>query len=45
MGNWECTVCGWVYDPGQGDPSPEDYARNGVRGSTGFLGLPGVRRP
>jgi len=34
MGKWECTVCGWVYDPQQGDPS------QGIAPGTPFEQLP-----
>lgn len=30
MEKWECTVCGYVYDPEKGDPS------NGVQPGTRF---------
>jgi rubredoxin len=31
---WMCTVCGYVYDPAQGDPD------NGVAAGTPFVKLP-----
>jgi len=31
---WECTVCGYIYDPGEGDPS------GGVKMGTTFEDLP-----
>ena len=31
---WECTVCGYVYDPAQGDPEA------GVASGTAFEDLP-----
>ncbi|MEE9202630.1 MAG: rubredoxin [Dehalococcoidia bacterium] len=34
MSQWECTVCGYIYDPEQGDPD------NGVAPGTPFEGLP-----
>ncbi len=34
MSRWECNVCGYVYDPAQGDPD------NGVAPGTPFEGLP-----
>ena len=34
MGKWECTVCGWVYDLQQGDPS------QGIAPETPFEQLP-----
>ncbi|HAF69898.1 MAG: Rubredoxin [Acetothermia bacterium 64_32] len=34
MEKWECTVCGWVYDPKEGDPS------QGVAPGTPFEDLP-----
>jgi rubredoxin len=34
MGKWECTVCGWVYDPEKGDPS------QGIAPGTPFEQLP-----
>lgn len=34
MGKWECTLCGYVYDPQQGDP------KNGIAGGTAFEQLP-----
>ena len=34
MDKWECTVCGWVYDPQQGDPS------QGIAPGTPFEQLP-----
>ena len=33
MSQWECTVCGYIYDPAQGDPD------NGVAPGTPFEGL------
>lgn len=34
MQKWECTVCGWIYDPAKGDPS------QGIQPGTGFEDLP-----
>ncbi|NOX45175.1 MAG: rubredoxin [Caldiserica bacterium] len=34
MEKWECTVCGWIYDPEAGDPS------QGVEPGTPFEDLP-----
>lgn len=34
MGRYECTACGYVYDPETGDPD------NGVRPGTPFEDLP-----
>jgi len=34
MDKWECMVCGYVYDPAQGDPD------NGVEPGTPFEALP-----
>jgi rubredoxin len=34
MQKWECTVCGWVYDPAKGDPS------QGIKPGTPFEDLP-----
>lgn len=34
MQKWECTVCGYVYDPSVGDPD------NGVATGTAFEALP-----
>ncbi len=34
MSRWECTVCGYIYDPAQGDPD------NGVAPGTPFEKLP-----
>jgi rubredoxin len=34
MKNWECTVCGYVYDPKIGDPD------NGIAPGTKFEDLP-----
>lgn len=31
---WECTVCGYIYDPDQGDPDA------GVKPGTAFEDLP-----
>jgi len=31
---WECTVCGYIYDPGTGDPE------QGVKPGTPFEELP-----
>lgn len=31
---WQCTLCGYVYDPEQGDPD------NGVKPNTSFHDLP-----
>jgi len=34
MEKWECTVCGYVYDPAKGDPA------NGVAPGTPFEQIP-----
>lgn len=34
MQKWECTVCGWIYDPAKGDPS------QGIAPGTAFEDLP-----
>jgi len=34
MSRYRCTVCGYVYDPEQGDPA------NGVEAGTSFEDLP-----
>ncbi|MFN3346869.1 MAG: rubredoxin [Candidatus Bipolaricaulaceae bacterium] len=34
MQKWECTVCGWIYDPAKGDPS------QGIAAGTAFEDLP-----
>jgi len=34
MNKWRCTVCGFIYDPVEGDPD------NGVPAGTPFEGLP-----
>ncbi len=34
MSKWECTVCGWVYDPQVGDSS------QGIQPGTPFEDLP-----
>jgi rubredoxin len=34
MEKWECTVCGYIYDPEEGDPD------NGIGGGTSFEDLP-----
>jgi rubredoxin len=34
MGRYVCSICGYVYDPVQGDPD------NGVRKGTSFEDLP-----
>lgn len=34
MKSYECTVCGYVYDPEQGDPD------NGVAAGTAFEDIP-----
>jgi len=34
MEKWECTVCGWIYDPQKGDPT------QGIEPGTSFEGLP-----
>jgi rubredoxin len=34
MDKWECTVCGYIYDPAKGDPD------NGVKAGTPFEKLP-----
>jgi len=35
MQKWQCSVCGYVYDPEQGDPD------NGINPGTPFGDLPG----
>ncbi|MDA8336500.1 MAG: rubredoxin [Peptococcaceae bacterium] len=35
MEKWECTICGYVYDPAEGDPE------HGVEPGTPFEKLPG----
>ena len=34
MEKWECQVCGYIYDPQEGDPD------NGVEAGTSFEDLP-----
>jgi len=34
MSKWECTVCGWIYDPAKGDPT------QGIQPGTAFDELP-----
>jgi len=34
MEKWECTACGYIYDPAKGDPD------NGVAPGTSFESLP-----
>jgi len=34
MEKWECTVCGWIYDPAKGDPS------QGIPAKMAFEDLP-----
>jgi len=34
MDKWECTVCGYIYDPAVGDPT------QGVKPKTAFEDLP-----
>lgn len=34
MQKWKCTICGYIYDPAQGDPD------NGVPPGTPFEKLP-----
>jgi len=34
MDKWECTICGYIYDPAEGDPD------NGVAPGTPFEKLP-----
>ena len=35
MGNYECSVCGYVYNPAEGDPD------HGIQPGTTFENLPG----
>ena len=34
MEKWECTICGYIYDPAEGDPD------NGIAPGTPFEKLP-----
>lgn len=34
MDKWECTLCGYVYDPSEGDPD------NSVAAGTAFENIP-----
>jgi len=34
MKKWECKVCGYIYDPKEGDPD------NGIKAGTSFEDLP-----
>lgn len=34
MDQYRCTVCGYIYDPAQGDPD------NGIAPGTAFIDLP-----
>lgn len=34
MGKWECTACGYIYDPAVGDP------KGGIQPGTRFEDLP-----
>jgi len=36
MQKWECSQCGYIYDPEKGDPS------NGVEGGTLFEDVPDI---
>lgn len=35
MSKWKCRVCGYIYDPANGDPG------NGIKAGTAFEDLPG----
>ena len=45
MDKYECTACGYIYDPAVGDPDNGIPRRNALRGPSGHLGLPPVRGP
>jgi rubredoxin len=34
MKKWQCTICGYIYDPAAGDPE------NGIKPGTSFEDLP-----
>ncbi len=34
LARWQCSVCGWIYDPKDGDPD------NGVKPGTAFEDIP-----
>ena len=34
MDKWECSTCGYIYDPAEGDPD------NGIEAGTAFEDLP-----
>jgi len=34
MSNWQCTVCGYIYDPNEGD------SQGGIDAGTAFEDLP-----
>ena len=34
MSKWECTICGYIYDPSEGDP------QSGIEPGTPFEELP-----
>ncbi len=34
MAKWQCTACGYIYDPQKGDPD------NGIKPGTAFEDLP-----
>ena len=44
MDKYECTACGYIYDPAVGDPDSGIAARDELRGPSGHVGLPPVRR-
>ncbi len=44
MEKWECTACGYIYDPAAGDPGNGIPARDALRRPSRYVGLPPVRR-
>jgi len=34
MDKWKCTICGYIYDPAEGDPD------SGITPGTGFEDIP-----
>lgn len=43
MTKYVCKICGYIYDPAEGDPDNGVAAGYRVRGPAGGLGMPAVR--
>ena len=44
MDKWQCLLCGYIYDPEEGDPTQDIAPGTAFRRPARRLGVPGLRR-